>query len=68
MNTRPNILDASMLRTTLMVVKEAEELHDKLKGDQFAVTFGDGDKIIGRVFWDSQKQEMCVDFSILFGF
>lgn len=60
-----NILTASLLRKTLSAVKEAEELHSRLQGDQFSVTFGDGERILGRIVWDAQAQEMCVDYSIL---
>jgi hypothetical protein len=67
MNSKPNVVPASLLRTTLNAVREAEELHARLQGDQFAVTFGDGDRILGRVFWDSQTQEMSVDYSIYYG-
>lgn len=62
-----SILTASLLRKTLAAVKEAEELHERLQGDQFSVTFGDGEKILGRIVWDAHAQEMCVDYTILFG-
>jgi len=67
MNVKPNVVPASLLRLSLAALKESEELRDRLNADQCSITFGDGERIVGKLYWDNVVKEMCVDFSILFG-